>query len=41
MDAEKELRRVKHDCLRWLKGFHNLQRSEVFMKRFAEYPSGE
>ena len=36
MDAEKELRRAKHDCLRWLKGFHNIQRSELFMKRFAE-----
>ena len=36
MDAEKELRQAKHDCLRWLKGFHNIQRSELFMKRFAE-----
>jgi len=38
MDAEKELRRAKHDCLRWLKGFHNLQRSEMFMKRFGNSP---
>lgn len=36
MDAQKELRQAKHDCLRWLKGFHNIQRSELFMKRFAE-----
>lgn len=36
MNAEQELRRAKYDCLRWLKGFHNIQRSELFMKRFAE-----
>lgn len=36
MDAEQELRRAKYDCLRWLKGFQNIQRSELFMKRFAE-----
>ena len=29
MDAEKELMRAKHDCLRWLKGFHNVNQRWV------------
>lgn len=36
MEPEKRLKLAKHRCLRWLKGFHNLHRSEGFMKRFAE-----
>jgi len=41
MGAEKELRRAKHDCLRWLKGFHNIQRSALFMERFAKEGSSQ
>jgi len=36
MDAEEELKRAKHDCLLWVKGFHNIQRSTFFMEKFAE-----
>lgn len=41
VDAEKRLKRIKQDCLRWLKGFHNIQRSELFMSRFAEMANSQ
>ena len=35
MNAETILTQAKHDCLLWVKAFHNINRSESLMRRFA------